>query len=128
MSQQGSERRKYIRFQVPGTVLRYRKSGFLSLFYSLSKPCLVANISQGGLAFECAQKFSKNEKSNIQLSFPNDGNLRLRARIRWQEWSSGSISYFTGAEFDPFNKRRGGNSMVSLKVLIELEKTYGRSE
>lgn len=125
---QGSERRKHLRFQVPGTVMRYRKSGFLSLFINLSKPCLAVNLSQGGLAFECDKKFSKNEKIITQLFFPKEGLLKLRAQIRWQEWSSGSRSHFTGAEFDSFGKRRGWNSKASLEVLRRLERTYGGSE
>ena len=125
---QGVEKRKCRRFQVPGAMVRYKKDGLLALTKRLSKPRLVVNLSKGGLAFECEQKFLRNEKIMTQLFISNEDPLKLRAWVRWQDWSSGSRSHFTGVEFKPFGKRRGWNSLEALDILRKLDDTYGEDE
>jgi len=120
------ERRRCKRFDIPGAEGRYKKTGLLSLFKDFSKAYRVLNISKGGLALACEEKFRLNDEVIIQLVVPNETPLNLRVRVRWQGRPVGRMDRIVGVEFMPFGSRRGWNSLEALDVLTRLEARYRR--
>jgi hypothetical protein len=122
------ERRRCKRFEIPGAEGRYKKTGLLSLFKGFSRPYRVVNISKGGLALACEEKFRPNDEVIIRLIVPNETPLNLRARVRWQGRPVGRMDTIVGVEFKPFGSPRGSNSLEALDVLTRLEARYTRGD
>ena len=124
---QGSERRKYHRFQVPDGEARHRKAGLLGRLKGLSEPYPVVNMSKGGLAFLCDVPFRENTELEIQLLVPGKSPLALLGKTRWQGPAEGRQdgTVIVGIHFRPFGDKRGCNPHETLDVLRKLQKEYG---
>ena len=123
---QGVDRRECRRFEIPGGKGRYRKTGLFVLFKGFSKAYPVVNVSKGGLAFMCEEKFGQDEKIITQLLAPNEIPLNLRARVRWQGQPAGNADRIVGVQFMPFGSCRGQNSLKALDILRRLDAQYGK--
>ena len=122
------ERRRCSLFQIPGTMVRFRRTSFFLFRTGLSKPYPLFDISKGGLAYRGETKFRKNEKVILQLLIPARSPLNLIARVRHQGWTLGQQFSIVGFEFNPFGSKRGCNSLGTLDVLRELDEEFGVDE
>ncbi len=55
----GVQRRECRRFEIPEAKGRYRRTGLLVALRGFSKLYAVTDVSKGGLAFVCEEKFSR---------------------------------------------------------------------
>lgn len=122
------EKRKCRRFEIPGGKAKLKKNGLLTVFRRFSKEYSVFNMSKGGLAFICAEKFRPGDKLMVQLSAPNEAPLTLRSRVLANGQPEDSAFELVGVEFMPFGNRKDWNCMESLDVLRKLDEQYGKEE
>ncbi|NOX97506.1 MAG: hypothetical protein GXO98_05535, partial [Nitrospirae bacterium] len=120
-------RRKCRRFEIPGGKVRYRGIRLLTLLKGFSKSHPMVSISKGGVAFVCQEKFSKGQEIITQLLVPNKTPLNLRARVQWQDPSSGNGERVVGVEFQSFGPGKDHNSYQALEILRKLDVQYGNS-
>jgi hypothetical protein len=120
----GIERRRCIRFVIPGMEVKYKKKGLFVFSRIFSEPFPAIDISKGGVAFACDEKLSKGKKLVVQLLIPGDNLLNLNAIVRRQEQTVGSKMMVTGVEFMPFGEGHGFNKIETLDLLRKLEEKY----
>ena len=121
------ERRRCKRFKVPAAESKYKKLGLQVFIKGFSKPFQVVNLSKGGLAFICEDKFRLNQKLVVQLLTPDEDPLNLYAEVQWWGQVPGIKKKVLGVQFMPFmvnGKRNGGNSLKDLEPLSRLDKKY----
>jgi Tfp pilus assembly protein PilZ len=79
------ERRQYVRFELPGVFLSYRKRSFLSFKKEPAETyCPVQNISQGGAKILCREPAKPGAKIALKIIFPQDDlTLEVKGRVVW---------------------------------------------
>lgn len=132
-----AERREHPRFQVAGSMVRFRcrpvevygaraqvrPGGLLGavLGYS-SQDYEVLNISRGGLAFETDRAMRAGRTLRIRLRVPGEHDeLELLAQVRWCAPDYTGTRYAVGVRFAPFGRGAGQNPRQVYDVLARLE-------
>jgi len=124
MMTQGVEKRRCHRFEVPGGIGRYKKTGPLHFFRSFSKVTPVIDVSKGGLSLECEDKLRKGDKIKIELQIPTEEPIILRSLVLRHGQPRDRVNQMACVKFAPFGKLMGGNSSEALEVLKCLESQY----
>jgi len=123
------EKRKCIRFEIPGAKVNIKKAGFFGLLSGFSGSFALVNLSKGGVGFECESILTMDQKILIQLHVPGEPTLHLRGNVRWQASGLGANqSKMTGVQFLPFGGSRRTNPRQALEVLNRLEEKYSEKE
>ena len=129
MSNGKLEKRKCIRFEIPGAKISVKRAGVFGLFSGFSGPFELVNLSKGGVGFECESILTMDQKILIQLHVPGEPTLHLRGNVRWQASGLGpNQPKMTGVQFLPFGGSRRTNPKEALEVLNRLEEQYAEKE
>ncbi len=85
MKNKDVERRRHMRFEIPGAFLAYKIRSFLSFKKDPAEPyCPVQNISQGGTKILCKQPLKPGAKMALKIIIPEDNlTLDLKANLVW---------------------------------------------
>jgi hypothetical protein len=120
------ERRKFRRFEIPGS--RVKIMGCLgdSLLRPFLKqyPCL--NIGMGGINFLSTKEFIKGEELNIELYASEEERIELRSRVIWTSPVAMSKDLKTGCDFILFGNERHLNSPDAMNTLRRLYARYSK--
>jgi hypothetical protein len=118
------ERRKYRRFEIPGSKVKIMGGLGDSLLRPFLKqyPCL--NIGMGGINFLSSKEFIKGEEFVIELNTPEEEKIELRARVIWTNPVAMSKDLKAGCEFFPFGEERHLNSPDAMSILRRLYARY----
>ncbi len=123
----GKERRRYIRFKVPGAKVTYFQKFFFfsSIVYS-EEFCPVVDLSRGGIQFLSRRFLKSIKKILMQIYIPEEESyLNLTGRIKWSFFNPfGDYNYQVGIQFEPFVGRRRYNQFQALDKLASLEKKF----
>jgi len=113
MKKEETDKRTSFRHPVKGATLQY-KTG---------RPCLVINISRGGVNFLSQESLKPNSLITMKITFPEGVSLlTLKGQVCWCLPGLGrSDEYQAGVQFLPFEKKRGSNDPRLLDKLIKLE-------
>jgi Tfp pilus assembly protein PilZ len=113
MKREEAEKRTSFRHPVKGATLQY-KTG---------RPCLVVNISRGGISFLSQEPLQPNSSITMRITFPEGMSpMTLKGQVCWCLPGLGrSDEYQVGVQFLAFNKKRGSNPPRLLEKLIKLE-------
>ena len=78
------------------------------------------------MAFLADEALKQKKRISLLLKFQDkDEMIRLEARVVYSVATGiAGYRYRIGIQYLPFAKRRGGNSLKTLDVLIKLEKAY----
>ena len=121
------ERRKCVRFAVPGATVSYQILRFpFRLFTSAEEGCPVFDLSKGGVALLTNRRLPSGRKISLLISISEGAEpMVLRGRIIHVGISQGvSYRYRVGVQFDAFGLGKGDNAPEVLKMLDGLEKTF----
>jgi Tfp pilus assembly protein PilZ len=118
--------RKCIRFQIPGTVLHYKKrSLFFSRMEFSENYFPVLDISRGGLCFLSQDSIRLYSAAFFKLVIPGKSPLIIKGTVRWCTRDLGqSYAYRIGVQFFPYGAKRSNNPRTILNELEMLEKRY----
>jgi len=120
---QGYENRTCHRFEIPGSILMYKKIGLI-IAKKYVEAIHLYNISKGGLSFACDDELKKDKTIIIKIMIPDDTPLELLAKVCWQRESREQDYLATGVAFSTFGSGPGYNPMATLDRLRELDKKY----
>lgn len=123
----GKERRRFIRFKVPGAKVTYFQKFFFfsSIVYS-EEFCPVVDISRGGIQFLSRRFIKSIKKILMQIYIPEEESyLNLTGRIKWSFFNPfGDYNYQVGIQFEPFAGRKRYNQSQALDKLAFLETKF----
>jgi hypothetical protein len=113
MKKEETDKRISFRHPVKGATLQYKKG----------RPCLVVNISRGGINFLSQEPLKPNSLITMRITFPEGvSSLTLKGQVCWCLPGLGrSDEYQVGIQFLPFEKKRGSNDPRLLDKLVKLE-------
>ena len=127
MAHNKKERRRFIRFKVPGATVDYfqRFFFFSSILYS-EDFCPVVDISHGGIQFLSRRHLKSVKKILMKIYVPDEESyLNLIGQIRWSFFNPfGDYNYQVGIQFEPFGGRKLYNQSQVLDKLVSLEKKF----
>jgi hypothetical protein len=102
---QGPERRQSHRHHLKCLKVHFRRPLLWRFLMSReSGPCEVSNVTSRGVRFYTKAKLARRMIIDVRFDVPVgvyrlQGDIRLRARIIWQKWSTHHEAYRTGAQF-----------------------------
>ena len=116
-----SERRSFKRIEVSGAQIRYKKSKGLKVLKNFSSNDTIINVSKSGVSFSMTESTKFGEAIQMQISFPDGNDLKLKGKVRWQKNSEGNGEQTIGVLFDAFGTQKAYNPMKALEYLRELK-------
>jgi hypothetical protein len=118
------ERRKYRRFEIPGSRVKIMGGLGDSLLRPFLKqyPCL--NIGMGGINLLSTKEFIKGQEFVIEIYVSEEERIELRSRVIWTNPVAMSKDLKTGCEFIPFGEERHLNSPDAMNTLRRLYARY----
>ena len=126
------ERRKCIRFELPGSTLSYKlkKGPSLQDVYT-EEFCPVSNISRGGIHF--LSKITPKLESDIELKIAIPGEpvpLSLKGKVRWiGRFGGANYSSQIGIQFNPYGDEKPEQNYPGVLVkIIALEQKFAPPE
>ena len=126
------EKRKCIRFELPGSTLSYKlnKDSFLQDVYT-EEFCPVSNISRGGIHF--LSKITPKLGSDIKLKIAIPGELvpmSIKGKVRWVgRFGGANYSIQIGVQFNPYGDENPEQNYPGVLVkIIALEQKFASPE
>ncbi|UCE22510.1 MAG: PilZ domain-containing protein [Candidatus Aminicenantes bacterium] len=127
MAHNKKERRRFIRFKIPGATVDYSQRFFFfsSIIYS-EDFCPVVDICRGGIQFLSRRHLKSAKKILVKIYISDEeSHLNLIGRIRWSFFEPfGDYNYQVGIQFEPFGGRKLYNQSQVLDKLVSLEKKF----
>ena len=125
------ERRKCIRFAIPGSSLSFKpdNSDKVKVEYG-EEFCPVADISRGGIRFLCKNSITLDSPINLKIAIPGEQiPLMLSGVVKWIGTSAGkNYSYQIGVQFYPYGEGKNQNYPGALVKIIALEQKFAPPE
>lgn len=121
------QKRKDIRFSIPGTTLRIQSNRFIFFLKAFGKEIYpLDELSRGGVRFKSNRRLKVNHPLLIKLSFPNDiPVIRLFGKIKWMSPSAEhNFSHQIGVQLAPFGREKGQNTPEDQRRLAWAESRY----
>ena len=119
------QKRSCRRFNIPGTILYYKKkSGFLKRTTYSETYFPVVNLSKGGAQFLCNERLQAGKEVKIRIEIPGwKDKLEILSNIRWiAKNREASYAYQTGIAFHSYGSKKNQNPLEILAALEVLEK------
>jgi Tfp pilus assembly protein PilZ len=118
------ERRRYRRFEIPGSRVKIMGGLGDSLLRPFLKqfPCL--NIGMGGINFLSTKEFTRGKELAIELYISEEERMELRLRVIWTNPVAMSKELKAGCEFIPFGEEGHLNSPDAMNTLRRLYARY----
>ena len=127
MTDNGMERRRCVRFPIPGATLSYRliKPEIESQDYG-EEFCPVADLSRGGIRFLCQDSIALDSHIHLKIAIPGEQiPLTLLGEVKWIGTSAGKrYAYQIGVQFFPYGEKEGHNYPGALVKIIALEQKF----
>jgi hypothetical protein len=131
MTEKTVERRKCIRFVIPGSSLSIKILNPLSIQKEYGEEfCPVADISRGGIRFLCKNALSLDSHVSLKIAIPGEQiPLNLSGIIKWIGTSAGkNYAYQIGVQFYPYGEGNHQNYPGALVKIIALEQKFASTE
>jgi hypothetical protein len=118
------ERRKYRRFEIPGSKVKVMPGLGSSFVRPFLKQYPILNMGIGGINFLSTKEFVRGEELAIELNAPEEGEIELLLRVIWTSPVLLSKDHVIGCEFFPFGEERQMNSPDTMNTLRRLYSRY----
>lgn len=130
MSFEGKEKRRCVRFKLPGATVSYwRKRLFSYPEDADEESCPVLDLSCGGLRFLSQRALKSYQKISLAVSIPDEAPpLKLEGQVIWgYPWPKPDYTYQIAVKFNPYGGRKGENSPETLARIKALEEKHTSS-
>jgi len=118
------EKRKYVRFQVPGATVSYELNGFLQ--QAFREICPVLNLSKCGLGFQTTRQLKPGQNLTVTLN-SNKAPIQLQTQVIYcVPHTETNEAYRVGVVRAPFSAGTWRNSPEAFDVLNQLENEYAK--
>ena len=131
MSEQNMERRRCIRFSIPGASLSFKLIKLLGVQKEYGEEfCPVADISRGGIRFLCRKSVSLDTHVSLKIAIPGEQiPLNLSGVVKWIGSSAGkNYAFQVGVQFYPYGEGKHQNYPGALVKIIALEQKFAPTE
>jgi hypothetical protein len=110
MAWDGVERRKYKRYGVKSSTVRYSSGGLLSMLANLGQKYLILNISEGGLKFITKEPLNSDDKLRLHIEAPTivKASVKIKGHVVWVKRSSTQDVWHVGVAFDSIKRKYEG--------------------
>jgi hypothetical protein len=117
MAWDGVERRRFKRYGVRSSTVRYGTGGILSSLANLGQKYLILNISEQGFKFITKDPMNAGDKLKLQIEAPtiNKTPFKAQGRVVWVMRSQTQDVWHVGVEFTKIKGKYEG----ILKTLVD---------
>jgi len=117
MAWDGVERRRFKRYGVRSSTVRYGAGGILSSLANLGQKYLILNISEQGFKFITKDPMNAGDKLKLQIEAPtiNKTPFKAQGRVVWVMRSQTQDVWHVGVEFTKIKGKYEG----ILKTLVD---------
>lgn len=113
-----NERRKIIRFKIPGAMAFFSEISPLNISRRLSGDGLIDDISIKGIRFSTESKLYNGISLFLDLIIPGKEQLSLKGNVVWVSDKQKNNQYFAFIEFIEFSDDEGFNP-YNIKTVLE---------
>lgn len=117
------ERRSLRRFNIPGSIVLYKKEKGIKLLQRYSSSPNLVNLTKSGLCIQIKNGINSGDRLKVHLEFPGDGKIEVKGRVRWKNTANEKFNEI-GIQFEPFGEGKKFNSVECLEKLREISEQY----
>ncbi|MCB0283980.1 MAG: PilZ domain-containing protein [Calditrichae bacterium] len=118
------ERRKIIRFKIPGSMVFFSEISPLKVTQRLSGDGLIDDISIKGIRFSTESQLYSGLSLNLDLIIPGREQISLKGNVVWISGKQKNDQYFAFVEFIEFSDDEGFNPAHLQNVLETILNEY----
>ncbi|MFC2088953.1 PilZ domain-containing protein, partial [Calditrichota bacterium] len=97
------ERRALNRFNVPGSMVLYKKDEGMKIFQRYSVMSEIKDLSKSGVGLQIKNGIKKGERLQLQIVLPGEEKIDVKGRVRWKIPEDNKYNNI-GIQFEPFGR------------------------